>query len=413
MKLNLLIASFCFVTFLYSCKGKTSGTSAFDEEDQYPIVLSLETINKEKGEELLSTLDPEITYIALETKDESIIRGVSKVAVLENGNFVISDNQTLHLFSPTGKHIREVSQRGNGPADYNRIWNIVPNHLTGGFFIGTNRKVIEFDAGGEYINNFETPQDRLMEMVCEPDGSLLCHKMNVPKSPEDTVPSWFLFRYNTQGVELKRFEDLTPRLGGPDIITFITPVRPLYVYNEQVRFNELGNDTLFIVGEDKLCPYIIIDLGEMRMSASPKGTDENRDAVMNEMNEKLYLIQLMEDDNFFYMEFGWGFTVNSLFATYNKKSGQITNYGNSTFMSPKGGLTNDVDGGLPFYPKMIDAKGTRLMAQNALTFKEEILEKRDYTRQKEKYGSKFEKLYQLAESLEEDANPVMMMVRSK
>lgn len=404
-RLSLLALVAC--TFL-CCKGKTSGSTASEESKNLPIVLSLENVHNQKGEELLSSLNAEITYIPLETKDESIIRQVSKVILLKNGNILISDQASLQLFSPEGKHIRSVSQKGNGPADYIRISALAANPQTGGFFIQSNKKVIEFDSNGEYIGNFHT-EDRPMDMVYEPDGHLLLHRMNLLKAPEDTVPTWFLFRYDTSGTEVKRFADGSPRIKHSNVIPTSTPVRPLYIYKGKARFNEFGNDTLFTVG-NQLEPYAIFQLGEMQMSATPEGSESEINAVFAEMGKKLFLASLREDDTFFYMTFGWGFGNNCLYATYNKKNSQVINYGNGTFNETTHGLTNDIDGSLPFFPQVIDPNGTRIMPWQASNLKEVILNM-DYDTQKKEYGERFEKVYQLAQSLDEEDNPVLMLVK--
>lgn len=394
---------------LFGCKGKSSGQAALEEENNLPIILPLENVHKQSGEELLSTLNPEITYIPLETNDKSIIRQVSKIAILNNGNILISDQNSIQMFTSEGKHIRPVSQKGNGPADYTRISALAANPETGGFFIHTNQKVIEFDAQGEYVNSFPT-EDRPMDMVYEPDRHLLLHRMNVPKALEDTIPTWFLFRYDISGKEVIRFEDVTPRMSGKDVIPIVTPLRPLYMYKGKARFNELGNDTLFTIESDHLQPYAIFQLGEMRMSASPKGTNAEMDAVFEDMTKKLYLSSLREDDNFFYMTLGWGFGGDCLYATYNKKNGKVTHLGGGTFFETDCGLTNDVDGGLFFYPQFIDPNSTRIMPWQAAHFKEQVL-KLDYNTQKKNYGGTFEKIYRLAQSLEEEDNPVLVMVK--
>lgn len=407
--LLFLMASFSFI--LIGCKGKTSESTVF-EEGLTPIVLSLEKVHMVEGKEFLSSLKPVIEYVALETTDQSLISNVRKVTQLSNGNLLISDGQTINLFSPAGKYIRQISQRGNGPADYTRLTGLMSNPRTGGFFIGTLKKSIEFDSEGNYIRSFET-EDRLMDVILEPDGNLLFHRMSVPKAPADTQPTWFIFRYDTMGVELKRFEDRSPRMGGEGIIPIVTPIRPMYVYNNKVRFNEIGNDTVFIVEKNELTPYMIMDLGEMRMSASPKGTQANMDAVFDDMKKRLFLGFLEEDDYFFYMTLGWGFGGDYLYATYNKKKGNLVNYGNGQFLYPGSGLINDVDGGPAFFPLKIEPDGTRIMWKTAESFRKEILESSDLAERKNKYADNFAKIHKLAESLDDDDNPVLMIVRSK
>jgi len=409
MKLHYLLPIVALHFLLYGCKGKSPETTAFVEESETPFVLSLERIHKDKGEELLSSITSEIEYIALETTDESVIGGIAKITRLNNGNLVIGGGERINMFSPTGRFIRTISQKGNGPADFTRISSLTANPETGGFYLLTNNKLIEFDVKGEYINSFSV-EDRLMDMTLTPEGEIILHKMSIPKKPDDTEPTWFLFRYDKQGNELQRLEDISPRMGGDGILSVVTVIRPLYLYKDKVRFNEFGNDTIFTLRQEGLHPFAIVDLGEIKMSASPKGSNAEIDAVFAKMKEQLFLIYLSEDPQFLYMTFGWGFGGDYLYATYNKKTGKAVNYGNGGFFTTDVGLTNDVDGGLPFFPLLIQPDGNRIQWKSAENFKEEVL-KKDYETNKKQYGDKFDKVYQLAQSLDEDDNPVLIIIR--
>ncbi|GEM_PF-5503775 len=90
----------------------------------------------------------------------------------------------------------------------------------------------------------------------------------------------------------------------------------------------------------------------------------------------------------------------------------MTNYGNSQFNYPAGELTNDIDGGPAFFPLEIDSNGNRIMWRTAESFRKEMLESSDLAVRKNKYGDKFSKVHKLAESLEDDDNPVLMIVRN-
>jgi len=411
MKTQLFFISICTLLLVTGCKRKNSDATIADTENTGPMEILLENVHNQKGEELLSSLNSELTYIPLETTDSSIIKGVSKLAILKNGNILITDGQSIvKLFDSSGKYIKDISQKGNGPGDYTRLCGIVSNPTTGGFFMHTLNKLIEFDADGTYINNFAT-EDRPMDMALDSDGNIILHRMNINKDINDTIPTWFLFKYDNSGKELKRFEDISPRLKEEGTIPLVTPIRPLYLYHKKVRFNEFGNDTLFSIEKDRLEPYAIFNLGDMKMNAAPKAhSPAEMNVVFDDQKKKLFLSYLTEDDYFLYMIFGWGFSGDFLYATYNKKNHKITNYGNGGFLTTKKGLTNDIDGCYPFFPVIIDPNGTRIMPIQASAFKEYILSL-DTKVIKDKYGEKFEKVYELANNLEEEDNPVLMVVR--
>ena len=74
------------------------------------------------------------------------------------------------------------------------------------------------------------------------------------------------------------------------------------------------------------------------------------------------------------------------------------------------GFLNDLDGSLSFFPKKYFKENEFVSWKSAEEFKEEILSL-DYNAQKAKYGERFEKVYQLANSLKEDDNPVLIIAK--
>lgn len=406
MKKIFLLFFICAVCLLTGCKKKENNNRNIPE---LPVHLSMEKIDKVKSEEALSSITSGLLYIPLETTEQALIRNIQMAVFLRDGNLLVSDKSQILLYDVNGKFIRTISQKGNGPADFTRLNGLVADPRRGGFFMHTNNKVVEFDAEGNYVNNFPTT-DRPMGIVMDKEKNLVLHRMNIPKMPEDKEPTWFLFRYDRQGNELKRYEDRSARLMEENILPLTTPIRPFYVFDENVYINEFGNDTIFRVDPDSLTPYAVIDLGELRMSASPEGTRNSAEMVFNEIKKKLYTAYLLEDDHFFYFTFGWGFSGEYLYATYNKKESRLSAYGGGGFNDPDGGLINDIDGGLPFFPTMITPEGKRLQFKTAEKFREYILAQ-DYAKNKQLYGTKFEKLYELAESLDDDDNPVLIIAK--
>ncbi len=409
MKLHHILIICSYILIACACKGKSSHSNAFNENSDTPVILNLKAIEKSQGEEFLSSITSDIEYIKLETTDESLVGSISRIARLKNGNFVVASHLQLFLFSPTGKFIRLVSRQGNAPAEYTRLRILLANLQTGGFHLLTEGKILEFDSQGEYVTHFPIT-DGLLDMAISPEGNVILHRLSIPKEPNETEPTWFLYRYDIQGNELRRYENLNPRMGGEEIVSITTPIRPLYRYKDKVRFNEFGNDTIFNIEKDGLKAAMIIDLGEMQMPASPKGTFNERDAVLSQINEKLFLSDMLEDEYFLYMKLWWGFSMKGLFAVYNKQTGKVTNLGDGGLIRTSKGLINDIDGGLPFFPVIIQPDGYNIQWKQADEIKDEILQK-DYETYKKLYGNKFEKLYQLAQSLDDEDNPVLMIIK--
>ena len=115
--------------------------------------------------------------------------------------------------------------------------------------------------------------------------------------------------------------------------------------------------------------------------------------------------RVLDDDSFLFIsltEKGLdGDIINSL---YNKRTKKLK-------LLKNGGMLNDLDGGISFFPQKTLKDGEQLIDwKSAEEFRDEILSL-DYDAQKAKYGERFDKVYQLANSLKEDDNPVLIIAK--
>ncbi|MDL2264949.1 6-bladed beta-propeller [Parabacteroides sp. OttesenSCG-928-G21] len=397
---------FIALVLSFGCKGGSGSESAHtdtEEAIEYPIYLNLENITQMEGETLLSTVVSEITYIPLETNNNSLIRKVDRVAEWKN-NFLVSDFFNLYLFDKTGKYLRRVSQSGNGPADFRYVNGIIPDSVTDALYLFTSYKFIKFDENVKFIesHSFEGYHSRILST---PDKNFLLYVPNQTRIFGDTTIVNSLIEIDTLGNVVREYRNNSPRYMDVNKVDITTGMIPFYIYNNQVHFQEFGNDTLFRIQDNTFMPYMILDLGKMKMDYSPEFPSNNMDdvnKVMERLKTKLMIVTAFESDHLFYLVLSWGMDKR-VYATYNKKSKKVT------FLDTNK-LTNDIDGGVSFFPNQIEPTGEMIMYKSAEEFKEEVLSK-DYNQQKAKYGERFEKVYQFANSLQEDDNPILIIAK--
>lgn len=115
MKYKVYIILGCILFSIFGCK------------QEYQINKEIPEINIIKGIEdggstiLLSEIAEDITFIPLETTDECLIGSIHSVH-LSNDYLVIidSDHSQILLFNKTGKFIRKIGNKGQGPGEY--LW---------------------------------------------------------------------------------------------------------------------------------------------------------------------------------------------------------------------------------------------------------------------------------------------------
>lgn len=320
------------------------------------------------------------------------------------------------MFDKSGKYIRKISQQGGGPADYLSVNHIITDPSTGILYLFTRSKFMTFDKNGNYINSYpleastingEIVRVRYNQVVFTPDNTLLTYNGNSVRTYEDTSKVYSLTEMDTKGNFVRFYENKNPRYLESITGTMSMTIRPLFIHNDLVYFNEYGNDTICTVRNGIYTPHAILDLGKMKMDHNPEGspvsTVEEMLAYQFADPTKWMIKNVFENDDYMFIQLSWGLKDDFLYCTYEKQTRKLT-------LLEDNGLHNDIDGGIAFFPNHQERTDEMIMWKSAEEFKEEIFSK-DYNIQKAKYGERFEKVYQLANSLKDDDNPVLIIVR--
>jgi hypothetical protein len=149
-------------------------------------------------------------------------------------------------------------------------------------------------------------------------------------------------------------------------------------------------------------PYAVFNLGGMRMDPDPVPTSDQREDF-NRLNQKLWPRLINENDKFMFMTLWWGFSDSSRYCVFNKQTLQTTFIKNKAFM-------NDLDEGVPFWPKYIYNDSILvdfIYADKLLNF----LKEKQSQRSKEIKGGNPTRLEMIGKQLSETSNPVLMIVR--
>jgi hypothetical protein len=120
----------------------------------------------------------------------------------------------------------------------------------------------------------------------------------------------------------------------------IVPVSPLYLYDKTPHFMEFGVDTLYSFDNNEKKPYAIFNLGNLKFPPDPTM------AEVPEINGKIWINEIRETKKLFFVNLWWDLSDSISNCIYDKSSSSFSILNN-------GGFTNDIDGGLTFWPKKI------------------------------------------------------------
>jgi hypothetical protein len=146
MRVNILVIVFFII--LVSCKHE-------QEEVKTKTVDSKLVIDSVFN---LSKLGRFSNFIPLETNENSIISGISKIYFVDNHIYILDreGRKGVFIFERNGKFIRKIGRIGGGPGEYVSIddFTIDKNNLT--IYLLTNREnILLYNIDGKYIRSFK------------------------------------------------------------------------------------------------------------------------------------------------------------------------------------------------------------------------------------------------------------------
>ena len=411
-----IIALLGCIAVMSVCTGKSKSseslTISVENDNKVPIYVNMEGILKKEGTEQLSTTATEITYIPLELTDNSILKGVLKVEVL-NGKYVICDYNTgLFLFDQNGKYIKNISRSGQGPSDYPTfVHNIIVDHEANNLYLFATKKIIKFNKNADYVSYFyiNDGSEGVYDIgTYTPQNTIILGYKNKAIKNSDTSIIYNAIEVDTIGNIINKFVNHSPRYTERPQFQIGADASFLGVFNNNVRFMDFYNDTIFNVSRKTMVPYAILNLGKDKtasirdINTSRPPTQKDLDAIAAKSTGHSIVRVQENEDYLFTILTEKGLSGKLVNSTYNKHTKELKLLKNK-------GLLNDLDGGPDFFP--LKCIGDIMIGwKMPHDFKNEVLSK-DYNEQKAKYGDRFEKVYQLAKSLQEDDNPILMVVK--
>ncbi len=380
----------------------------------------------------LSSVASEIKYISLETTSSNLFSRIVSCQFFNN-NILIKTPEKILLFTDEGKFLCEISGKGKGPSEYRLagIPAIIKDLIYIPSIIG-REKLLVFNRNGEFINAIPIPRNYISSnyknWLVLPNLDFLLQVPNISGSEKFRI-----LKLNSKGDTIKGYPNTTFFNGPADNLSggTIALAGNFYIYNETVKFKEVLNDTLWELGASELIPQYIFKRGKYGMPNSFRALP--REEYNDKLSEIIYVQDIFETKSKFYFRtaflkqypFNFYRTPNTDFdfeirepypilGIYDKKSKD------TYFVKPTNtfeqieptGIYNDIDGGVNFYPKQANFNDLLISWIRAFELKQYIASN-TFQSSIPKYPEKKKTLVKLADSLDDNDNPVLMLVRLK
>ncbi|QGY46986.1 6-bladed beta-propeller [Maribellus comscasis] len=402
-KLSILLT---LIIVLFSCKQKK----------EIDNIIDLTSIT-EPTETNLSELGSEIRYIPLETNADCLIPQIYKLIYEGGAYFLGSTNantnnekpkkdappppptmptRSLYRFSKDGEFICQISHKGGAPSEYIDIFDFLYNKSNNTINIFILNDIKEFSLEGSWKKNI-TIENKKVSSIGYSNNQIL----GFVENPEGQNEYSFLL-FDANGQITNKYENKYRFVSTQG--TYFHPECIFYQYNGIIHCKELHSDTIFSFDNGTFIPKYILKQGEAKFIP-----DLREDPQYLYKNLGKFIIQknCFESKNYLFYQYRWKKKDN--FFIQNKSNGNQYLIDNGT------GLVNDLDNGPNFkIQNTITVDGTEYLVSWINTFELKAhVASNEFKNSVPKFPEKKKKLEQLANSLDENDNPVLMLVKLK
>lgn len=400
MKLQYFILSLLIIVSLVSCAGDGSCDSIIPE-------IEIGKAFESKSNVGLSEYASAIDYIPLETTPESMLEGAENLLIrsFEDRIYLYSSKSALQMtktlplyFKSNGDFVSSIGSFGNSNNEFTNIQTIMIDQSVSQLIVVDYNRFVYYTLDGDFIRVAEVKSNSLtFNGYCSGDNN--CIYLRNPSLLDESQGADLLVKVDSMGRAMNRASLPRAVLDQPG-----TPMGTIKVTKGASLFSSSGNlylymrnDSLYRVSplDLSLDAEFFIDFGKYATNQRVGATLWSRDNLLFITEEFVALTALFTYGSF--PDIDRRYTRSNFI--YDRKNGttKALKY-NDTYGFA--GFTNDLDGGMPFYPTyMNDGKMYRLVdAVDFIEFAQMV----NSTRMKE-----------VASKLTDDSNPVLVVVTLK
>ena len=347
----------------------------------------------------------DIEYIPLETTEKSHLRTINIGDLLDRlifyeNYFIIKQFQEVLKFNSDGSFITKVGTRGRGPEEFQICHDVAVDDNDQIYIAdGQNGKLLIFDKNGNILRTTNLPLHGTVEIRIV-NGRILCYNENHLGNVRNSFNL-----IDTDGVIIKSFPNRYSFVKNPNSSFGFSHENLFYNFNNNLFKKEVYSDTVYVYDNMEFKSHLVIKAGHKLIT--PEARSEM--ASLNLMKNYISPRNLFEFGDFVYYEF-WNMFDFSNTEIYGFIGSKKNNY--KVLIDPSQGIINDLDGGPNITPLTIKNDVTMVGCIDVISLKNHITSdvfKNSFPR----YPEKKEELEQLANSLKETDNPVLMLVRLK
>ena len=415
---------FLILVILFSCQTPKQDSSSFEHN-----ILLAENIGLYNEMKLSSTVS-QLEYIPLETNKSCLLEDINEIIVI-NDRIFIAGVEYCYVFSKDGKFLNPIGALGNGPGEYNSVGTVSINKIIQTIFIHTSNKIHEYTWEGNYLRTITVPDiddSRMKNCFFVKDNIFIGRIINYG----DTKYKFCLF--NDKGEIIKLFPNTVffPKTRETFLYDYQYKTN-IYQYNNKWCLKESINDTISYLDGTELVPFALFNFGEYRLGgkiSKNSGTNVEQLIGFHEIvgfSDFLFFtmhsihVDLPKNRRIYEIIPSSLSTMNSSapIRVLDNTIAGIYDFKNKTTVLLENdpacgmfGLINDLDGGLPFWPKYC-TDNDELVSIWSIEDIKGVLTEEYFAAHEIKDVQAHQKLKELIKTIKDEDNPVVVIAKLK
>jgi hypothetical protein len=307
------------------------------------------------------------------------------------------------MFRHDGSFVAEVGTRGRGPYEFLSVTDIDINPENESIYVNGENKFLVFDKNGKFIRTFKGPLSGSRMKFKFTENGIICYYVNDMGNIENSY-----IHIDTTGKIIKNYPNrYSWKRKGPGVFYMWENI--FYKFSNQLFKKEIYCDTIFSFKNKVFKPHMVIDIGKQRLTPEIRSSIVTKpDFSVTTQDNYITPWNLFEFSDFIYYEMIT--TLNGTRGLYSFIGSKKDNF--RALIDSEKGLSNDLDGGSDIWPRTIKDDNTLVSWIEALKLKEYVGSDA-FKNSKPIYPDKKKELEKLANSVQENDNPIIVLIKVK
>ena len=337
-----------------------------------------------------------VEFIRLETTADFLLDGVAGALINVTDSYIVTVNNRegrIFVFSRTGKALHAFSHKGEGPEDFVYPYAVRVDEKSKEIFVLDKKKVQVYTLAGKYKRSLNLPEDISIEAMFNYDSKhLICYDNYNLDRPDVKVAEQPFFLLAKKDGKITRIPiSIRNRIGnriyavedGKKMVFTMPNIAPMVKNGDEVVLSDLGSDVVYLYKKGKATPLL---------KRNPGTTDFNPRSAMGvvmKLGDILWLRETKKEIK--------GSRPNINMLTYDLGSGEVNSLA----------VLDDVNFTSPYTVQSRNERQELPYNCTAANFQPDRLKKMN------EQGRLRGALKELAEDMQEDDNPLLILYKFK